>query len=88
MTDSVEQEVAALKRRAEEMTATQNRLAAQAEAAEAEHARLLDKLREEFGVSSIEEAEQLLGKIDAELASEIASVRAGLEAAQNPPEGS
>lgn len=88
MTDSVEQEVAALKRQAEEMAAAQQRAVAQAEAAEAEHARLLERLSAEFGVSSVEEAQALLERLDAELAAEIASVRAGLEAAQPQGEGS
>lgn len=87
MTDPVEQEVASLKARAEQAAATQQRLIAQAEAAEAEHARLLARLQEEFGVSSVEEAQTLLDKVDAELAAEIATVRAALEAAQRPVEG-
>lgn len=88
MIDHVDQEVAELKRQAEELTAAQQRAVAQAEAAEAEHARLLERLQTEFGVSSVEQAEALLERLDAEIASEIATVRAGLEAAQRPVEGS
>lgn len=82
--DPTEQEVADLKRRAEQLSAAQQRLVAQAEAAEEDYERLLGKLRAEFGVSSVEEARALLEKVDAELSSEIASVRSALESAERP----
>jgi predicted nucleic acid-binding Zn-ribbon protein len=86
VSDPVEDEVAALKRAAEELRSRQQRLVAQAEAAEAEAGRALERLQADFGVSSVEEAEALLAKIDAELASEIAAVREGLRAAETPVE--
>ncbi len=81
MADTAE-DVAELKRQAEAAQAAQNRAAAQAEAAEAEYQRLLEKLRTEFGVSSEEEATVLLEKLDAELAAEMKSIREQLAAAK------
>lgn len=83
MTEDIEREVADLKTRAEDMAAAQQKLAAQAEAAEADYTRLLARLREEFGVSTVEEAEGLLARLDTELASEIESVRSALDAASS-----
>jgi predicted nucleic acid-binding Zn-ribbon protein len=80
--DQIETDVAALKAEAERARDEQNRLQAQAEAAEAEYERLITKLREEFGVSSEEEAETLLSKIDTELLSEMQTVRTALDAAR------
>lgn len=88
MTDPIEQDVAALKQEAETRRVAAQRAQAQAEAAEADYARLLARLQEEFGVSSIEEAEDLLSKIDTELQSEIASVREALAQTRRPEESS
>jgi outer membrane murein-binding lipoprotein Lpp len=80
--DQIETDVAKLKAEAERARDEQNRLQAQVEAAEAEESRLLAKLSEEFGVSSVEEAETLLSKIDTELAAEMQTVRTALDAAR------
>lgn len=85
MADQIEQDVAALKAEAEQARDEQNRLQAQVEAAEAEEARQLAKLREdfgEFGVSSEEDAQALLEKFDTELVAEMQSVRNALDAAR------
>lgn len=82
MADQFEIDVAALKDEAEQARDEQNRFQAQVEAAEAEEARQLAKIREEFGVASVEEAETLLEKFDTELVAEMQSVRSALDAAR------
>lgn len=82
--DEVERQVSDLKAAAERLAAEQQKLVAQAEAAGEDEQRLLTKLREEFGVSSIEEAQTLLDKINAQLSAEMSTVREQLAAARRP----
>jgi predicted nucleic acid-binding Zn-ribbon protein len=84
--DQIETDVAALKAEAETARTNQNRLQAQLESAEAETQRVLAKLREEFSVGSLEEAEELAQKIDAQLLTEMQAVRESLAAAHKPEE--
>ena len=74
-TTDLSTEVATLTTQVEKLRAEQLRASAVAEAAEADYRRALDKLVEEFGVESLDEARSLLAQLDAEVESGVAEIR-------------
>lgn len=88
MTDPIASEVEQLRAAAEAARAAQARAQAQLEAAGEDEKRILSKMQEDFGVSSLEDAQALLTKIEAELQAEIDKTRDALARAQRPEEDS
>lgn len=78
MTDPREQDVAALKQRAEQLARDRDKAIAQRDSAQEDADRHMSKLRDEFKVSTLEEAEAMLAQIDAALDAEMAKIREGL----------
>lgn len=87
MTDPIASEVEQLRAAAESARAAQARAQAQLEAAGEDEKRILSKMQEDFGVSSLEDAQALLTKIEAELQAEIDKTKDALARAQRPEEG-
>lgn len=88
MTDPIASEVEQLRAAAEAARAARERAQAQLEAASEDEKRILSKMQEDFGVSSLEDAQTLLTKIEAELQAEIDKTKDALARAQRPEEGS
>lgn len=71
-------EVTDLRTKADQLRDEQARAEARLAAAEEENARLLERLQTEFHVDSLEAAQALLAKLDAQIVVEIDTVRSQL----------
>lgn len=68
-------EVTSIRDTVDKLRTEQARAEARLSAAEEEHSRLLARLRTEFGVESLEAAQQLLSELDKQIMTEMNSVR-------------
>ena len=82
MPDALDEDVAAVRARVDAAAQLASRRAAELEVAERDLGRALAVLKEEFGVSTLEEARALLETVDAELRAEVDRVIAQLEIAE------
>lgn len=74
MHSDLDSDVSALRQRVVDLQSARQRTVAQFEAAQAEVDRLLIRVREEFGASSLEELETLLDQVDMALKAELEKV--------------
>lgn len=80
--DALDEDVAAIRSRVDAAAQLAHQRAAELRVAEADLARNLEALKEEFGVATLDEARALLAKLDGELRAEVDRVIAQLEIAE------